>query len=198
MNTTTKSGDRRGQTTLDFAIAMGVFLLAIAFVFSFIPTLTAPFLDGDQELSAATDRTASHLAEGALGHPGKPFIAEEPCATALFDERSAPSSCGFEGATTREHLGLSDRIDVEVEMVRIYPDNPPGDRERLVCATSGGDILNKTDSICNVTYSIATDDTPDEERSVTVSRRVVSMQSCLFDNYEAGGACDVTLIVRMW
>lgn len=33
----------RGQTTQDFAIGIGIFLLAIAFVFAFVPTVITPF-----------------------------------------------------------------------------------------------------------------------------------------------------------
>ncbi|TYL37688.1 hypothetical protein CV102_15230 [Natronococcus pandeyae] len=52
----------RGQTTQDFAIGIGVFLLSIAFVFSYIPSLTTPFDSpaGGAE-TAQADRIADRL-----------------------------------------------------------------------------------------------------------------------------------------
>lgn len=198
MRITLNSTRERGQTTLDFAIAMGVFLLAVAFVFTFIPTMTAPFLDGDQELSAASDRTASHLADGGLGDPGTPYVVEEACATSLFNHTSHHEDCGFD-SDTRTHLGLSERLDVEVKIVRVYPIEEGSDRRQLVCRTADGDVSDeKTAGNCETTYKLSTDDTPDYDRSITVSRRVVSMEDCSFDNRDSGGPCDVTLIVRMW
>jgi len=75
----------RGQTVIDFAIAMGVFLVAVAFVFTFIPSLTTPFVEGNQDTSVTADRVASHLAEGALGDPADPFVVDEGCAEVFFD-----------------------------------------------------------------------------------------------------------------
>ncbi|SEH12245.1 hypothetical protein SAMN04487967_0720 [Natronorubrum sediminis] len=52
----------RGQTTQDFAIGIGVFILAIAFVFSFLPTILTPFdssASGGQ--TAQADRIADHI-----------------------------------------------------------------------------------------------------------------------------------------
>ena len=46
--------DSRAQSPLDFAIAMGIFLVAVTFVFTFIPSLTAPFVEGNQDRSANT------------------------------------------------------------------------------------------------------------------------------------------------
>ncbi|QCS43085.1 hypothetical protein [Natrinema versiforme] len=52
--------DRRGQTTQDFAIGIGVFLLAIAFVFSFLPTVVTPF---DSSISGAETAQADRIAD---------------------------------------------------------------------------------------------------------------------------------------
>lgn len=194
-NTTRRDTDR-AQTTLDFAIAMGVFLLAVAFVFTFIPTLTAPFLDGDQELSAASDRTASHLSEGALGHPDEPFVVTEECATAFFDSEDAPPACGFSGDDTRTHLGLSERIDVEVELVRV-----DGASEDRLCLTEDGDVgIDDGSTNCDVEYHVTTNEDQSGIDSTTVSRRVVSIAAddCGFADTEAGESCDATLRVTVW
>ena len=61
--------DTRAQTPLDFAIAMGIFLVAVTFVFTFIPSMTTPFVEGNQDRSVTADRVAGHLTEDALGSP---------------------------------------------------------------------------------------------------------------------------------
>ncbi|MFC6767584.1 DUF7287 family protein [Natrinema soli] len=50
----------RGQTTQDFAIGIGVFLLAIAFVFSFLPSVVTPF---DSSVSGAETAQADRIAD---------------------------------------------------------------------------------------------------------------------------------------
>ena len=53
--------DRRAQTALDFGVGAGVFLIALAFVLGFIPSMFEPFAgSGGVELAAA-DRTATYL-----------------------------------------------------------------------------------------------------------------------------------------
>ncbi|QSW98093.1 DUF7287 family protein [Haloterrigena alkaliphila] len=58
----------RGQTTQDFAVGIGVFILAIAFVFSFLPTMLTPFdssVTGGQTAQAdrIADRVVHNLSE---------------------------------------------------------------------------------------------------------------------------------------
>lgn len=191
--------DRRAQTTLDFAIAMGVFLLAIAFVFSFVPTFVAPFVDGGQEHSAASDRTASHLAEGAFADPNEPQIVHEECMTPFFaglNETEIPDSCGYEGNDTRAHLGVSNRSEVEVRMERVGDDSA-----ELLCSPDDADevvLANHED--CDedgVEYSNSTSGVASEDVSTTVARRTVTVDGddC---GFEDDGACDVTMYVEVW
>lgn len=52
----------RGQTTQDFAVGIGVFILAVAFVFSFLPSILTPFdssVTGGQ--TAQADRIADRV-----------------------------------------------------------------------------------------------------------------------------------------
>ncbi|WP_306057613.1 DUF7287 family protein [Natronococcus wangiae] len=68
----------RGQTTQDFAIGIGVFLLSIAFVFSYIPSLTTPFASptGDAE-TAQADRIADRLVHNISDSTGRNEIDGE-------------------------------------------------------------------------------------------------------------------------
>lgn len=189
----------RAQTTLDFAIAMGIFLLAIAFVFTFIPSLTGPFVGGNQDRSAVADRTASHLSEGALGDPNRPLIVEEPCTTAFFGNTDAPPECGGLGNHTddqpRKRLGLSEDIGFYIRLVQVNTSASGDDRYRTAClnATTGEVIHEEDGRTCDVSYEIGED--PGSASSVTVARRIVTVDNCDFEGAEA---CDATLLVEVY
>ncbi len=50
----------RGQTTQDFIVGIGVFILAVAFVFSFLPTMLTPF---DSSTSGGETAQADRIAD---------------------------------------------------------------------------------------------------------------------------------------
>lgn len=74
----------RAQTTLDFAIGMSVFLIAVTFVFSFIPGMLQPFTGSNEAKTVVADRVADSLAEGMLGDPSEPYILDRTCTIAFF------------------------------------------------------------------------------------------------------------------
>jgi len=185
---TTPRRSRRGQTTLDFAIAMGVFLLAVAFVFTFIPSLTAPFVDGNQEQTAVADRVASTLVEGSLAAPDEPYVLNVTCTTGFFNETnaSATDDCGYTNDTPdhRRRLGVSDRPSVNVSLVRVNASS----RERTpLCSddSEDGAVVNESSADCDVVYQVGGN--PGDGQSITVARRVVSINEK-----------DATLFVRVW
>ena len=191
----------RAQTTLDFAIAMGVFLVTVAFVFTFIPSLTAPFVDGDQDKSVTADRVASHLAEGGLGDPAEPFVVDDSCAEVFFDESTVdgdiPSTCGFSGDNLSERVGVNtDRLQVNVTIEQVNTtatSDDPFDRFRTVCIDSNGDV-NHTERASSCPNKFVIGETADADDSVVVARRIVTIPGCTFDTE----SCDVTLKVRVW
>jgi hypothetical protein len=115
----------RGQTTLDFAIGMSVFLIAVAFVFSFIPGMLQPFTGSNEAKTVVADRVADSLAEGMLGHPTEPYILDSDCTVAFFDPSDdntdndgsydyagngdVPGGCTFADVPMRDRLGLEGR-----------------------------------------------------------------------------------------
>ena len=139
------TGQDRAQTPLDFAIAMSIFLLAVTFVFTFIPSLTAPFVEGNQDKTVTADRVASHLAEGALGDPAEPFVVDDDCARPFFDESTddsdIPSTCGYSGVNLSERVGVNtDRLQVNVTIEQVNATASGDDRFRTVCIDSNGEI----------------------------------------------------------
>lgn len=168
--------NNRGQTVLDFAIAMGIFLLALAFVFTFIPSLTAPFVDGTQEQPSVSDRVASHLVEGGLADPNQPYVLDVECTRALFDEDteepldedvSISDGCdvNYDGDSTAEQVGVSDRLDVQLELAR---GDGSGDTETLYYEND--EIVTDSGEI-----ELIVGDDPTGDGSTTVARRVVSI-----------------------
>lgn len=99
---------RRGQTTLDFAIGMSLFLSVLIFIFLFIPGLLSPFSAGVQEETVTTDRVADGLAMGMLGSPQQPYVLDEHCTREFFAGNAPPSECGYEsGGSPEERVGLN-------------------------------------------------------------------------------------------
>jgi hypothetical protein len=58
--------DDKAQMTIDYAAGMGVFLIAVAFVFQFIYGLFIPFQSGSDEVVLAADRASTILVERLL------------------------------------------------------------------------------------------------------------------------------------
>ena len=191
------TGQDRAQTPLDFAIAMGIFLLAVTFVFTFIPSLTAPFVEGNQDKSVTADRVASHLAEGGLGDPAEPFVVDDSCAEVFFDESTVdgdiPSTCGFSGDELGERVGVdTDRLQVNVTIEQVNTTATGDDRFRTVCIDSNGDVSQASNASCTNKFVVG--ETADADDSVVVARRIVTIPGCTFDTE----SCDATLRVEVW
>jgi len=73
-------GRDRAQTTQDFAVGIGIFLLAVAFVFSYVPSLITPYTAATTAETAQADRITDEIVnETDLGHNHLDFsdFAEE-------------------------------------------------------------------------------------------------------------------------
>lgn len=200
----------RGQTTLDFAIAMGLFLLAVSFTFTFIPSLTAPFVEANQDDSVAADRVGSHLALGGLGDPDRPYTVEAACANAFFqdaDNDQFPDHCSFTASSAedryKQRVGLSDRHDLRIEMLHVNSTESGEDRFRQVCYDNDTDLVTHEEkggcTADDIDYAIGDDPTDDD--STTVAHRVVTVPGCDFGTDPYGAdiqTCDVTLRVIVW
>ncbi len=108
----------RAQTTVDFAIGVGLFLLVVAFVVAFVPTIFAPFQSTEGPQTA--DRIATSLSTDQLGDPAEPYVLNRTCTEGFFDQLNgggpAPSTCAFNtsATTTRELFALDRTRDVNV------------------------------------------------------------------------------------
>jgi len=76
---------RRGQTTLDFAFGMGIFLITVVFVISYAPTMFDPFAGGAGTQLIVADRAATTLSGDVLAaSTAEPGILSTGCVSAFF------------------------------------------------------------------------------------------------------------------
>lgn len=157
----------RGQTTLDFAIGVSVFVVVLLFVFTFVPGILAPFEATDEEAPVLSDRIANSLTHGILGSPEEPHILDRYCTVEFFKETEAPGECNYDGQTVEERLNVGFGRSVNVTI--------SDTQGELLCWDSDGDEPTLTDSCDGDTVLLATgDELPDREPTIT-SQRVVSL-----------------------
>lgn len=178
--------DGRGQTSLDFLIGVGVFMLTIAFVVGVIPGLTDPF-SGGQETPLVADRVASEVVEGMMVEPERSSVLNETCTYAFFgagpgdgDDCSLPFDASEDDLPTR--LGIDDRYSVNVTVER----NVAGGADREIRCTNG-ETTGRCGFLAGTETTLAIGPRPADRRSVVSSRRTAYLDGR-----------DVTVVVRVW
>lgn len=76
----------RGQTTIDFAIGISVFLVTVAFAFAFLPGVIAPFSEPGVADPATANRLADDLAADRLAAPDDPYRLDADDVEAYFSQ----------------------------------------------------------------------------------------------------------------
>lgn len=105
---------RRGQTTLDFAVGVSLFLGVIAFAFAFAPTMFAPFGSDTGVNSVVADRSADRLTADTLAaSPEDPSILDGSCTRSFFDG-SVPAPCRYNTTDLSDTLGVDATTQVNV------------------------------------------------------------------------------------
>lgn len=179
----------RAQTTIDFAIGAGVFLVAIAFIIAFMPAMFSPYLDGTQEETVAADRMAGQLSKGVLADPERPYLLDSACTVDFFNDSqtSPPPDCRFDQSVTdvREKLGVDDRFGLRVEL------REPGEAQEALCWNASAEaVVPEESGACDPDAGdtvFVTGDELTEVESVVVARRSITI-----DGREG------TLFVRVW
>lgn len=100
----------RGQTTLDFAVGVSLFLVTVAFVFSFTPTLVAPFTADDGALALTADRSATQLVSDELGDADTPYVLDDEAVSTFFSKAQGNQTY------VRERLGLDSSVGINVTL----------------------------------------------------------------------------------
>ena len=144
----------RAQTTIDFAIGVGLFLLVVAFVVAFVPTVFAPF--GSTEGPQTADRIATSLSTDRLGDPAEPYVLNRTCTEGFFDQLNggpaAPATCEFNASadSTVEAFALDRPRDVNVT-IREADGSIVDDGVRL----AAGPTPPETTSVASATRAVA-------------------------------------------
>ncbi len=178
--------DDRGQTTLDFAIGVSVFLAVLLFIFLFIPGILSPFTASAQDETVTSNRVADQLAKGTLASPEEPYVLDSYCTEAFFSG-SSPANCRFSSGSLTSQLGLgpgNQQVNVSLRGNL----TAGGDSQEVLCWDSTGDatgLVEQSDSECDTVLGRG-DPVPTSRPSVT-SVRVVTLDGE-----------DVTLFVEMW
>lgn len=161
----------RGQTTLDFATGVSVFLLTIVFVFVFVPGILTPFTQTAQEETVTTNRVADLVTKDLAASPSEPYILDGECAAALLSNAADPG-CGFSGSTLEARLDLGEFQSVNITLRGA----PNWNNEAVACWDSGENtVVNVSNATCD-TELRAGDVPPEGSDSVVTARRIVSIE----------------------
>lgn len=113
----------RGQTTLDFAVGMSIFLIAVAGVISFTPSLLEPFEGGGTEDTIVANRVASQLVEGTLTDPEQPFVLDKACTTAFFAPENSDGDPDNDAALNPAHDENLARDRFDISRANLWKDS---------------------------------------------------------------------------
>jgi hypothetical protein len=158
----------RGQTTIDYAIGIGLFLVAVAFVFLSLPSMFGPFNSADGDFLILADRSADQLtAELLVEDVTDPSVLNTTCTVEFFDNDTDTGNCRYDtdGADPATALGI-DRVGISAN-VTIRDD---ADRIRTIDGTD-----------------LAVGDAPGPNDNIAVARRAV-----LLDGEQS------RLVVKVW
>ncbi|KDS91866.1 hypothetical protein FK85_16830 [Halorubrum saccharovorum] len=163
--------ESRAQTPIDFAVGAGVFLLTLAFVIAFAPTLFDPFSVAETASPLVSDRVAAGVAGDLLAaSPAEPGVLSPACTVAFFESDAALGSDADCHPAVAESPATHFGIDGDVQVVIHAPDerNPSTSVSNLSITTRHGQF--------DVEPNRTTADPADAAaEDVTVSQRLVSI-----------------------
>lgn len=161
---------------------MGVFLLALTFVLTFVPGMLEPFAGGAQSETPAVNRVADDLTQRTLSNASAPYVLDEECTVGLFTA-GVPTGCNYDGTTLAERVGILERAPVNVT---VRGDVGTHENTVLCWDDSADALLERGNADCDTVLSGGSD--PAGSGGKTVSAQRVA----LLDGQ------DVTVEVVMW
>ncbi|MFP8953621.1 hypothetical protein ACLI4Z_11685 [Natrialbaceae archaeon A-arb3/5] len=165
----------RGQTTQDFVVGIGIFILAVAFVFTTVPSFVdIQSGDVDSGDSAQVERVASAILDNETVATNTPNELDGEA----FNETYVQSDINDEAlglrATDEQRF---DRVNVTVESINRSKEEPVN--------LSGGEPLVSGD--------------PYRDQSAVTATRIVTVTDIEEDEeYAIYDGAPVRLVVRMW
>lgn len=179
----------RGQTTLDFAFGVSIFLLSVIFVFAFVPSLFAPF-QTDQAKSLTANRVADTLAQDVLlsddPETMEPFVLDKACTDRFFAQLNG-SATGAQPPDCRFSTSASSVRDVAG--VRSVATGLQPTKQVNVTIEQYDSSGNR--AIVTFGERYAAGDVPVRPTDSTAARRIVSLS-------DGGTEYRLVLVVRIW
>lgn len=177
------TGRNRGQTVIDVLVGVGVFLIAVAFVFSFIPSMVDPFA-GDQEVTLVADRVADEVANGMMTDASTPSVLNETCTYTFFhDSYGNGANCALSYDDTETdlstRLGIDSTYSVNVTIQRNVSNGASPD---ILC-TDGTGVKQCSSGLDRLAIGPA----PAADGSVVATRRTRFIDGK-----------DVLVVVKLW
>ncbi|TKX75572.1 hypothetical protein EXE46_03755 [Halorubrum sp. GN11_10-6_MGM] len=181
-----RGADDRGQTVLDFVVGMSVFLVAVGFTFTFVPSLLEPYAVGEGATVIVAERGAARLAESSLAAPslaasGPAATLSHACSLAFFDgvdpeTASDESDCEWAANADDLHaeLGVSDRRGLNLTV------------------TQHGSVASLDAD--GATVAMRAGPAPPRDESVSAASRIVTIE----DPEERVGPETYRLTLRVW
>ena len=173
----------RAQTPIDFAVGAGVFLLTLAFVIAFVPTLFDPFSAASTASPVVSDRVAAGVTGDLLAaSPAEPGVLSPACTVAFLTANGTLGSEADCHPDVDENVATHFGIDGDVQVVIHAPDrrDPGTNASNLSIATRHGRFEVAPDrTTADPSDAVGAD--------ITVSQRLVSI-----------GGTQYRLTVRVW
>lgn len=153
--------DERGQTTQDFAVGIGIFLLAMAFVFSYVPTLLTPFSAGEGTAETAqADRIAATILEDYSDEANQLNVSEleDIDDDDLVEEFGLRSTDDGDIRVDRVNVTFESLNETETYGPSLGDDHEDADSTasagRIVTAEDHSDIEDGCDDDCDSAYRL--------------------------------------------
>lgn len=179
----------RGQTTMDFAVGMSLFVGVVLFVFLFVPGILDPFTVGAQDETVTSNRVADSLTQDLLNSPERPGVLAADCTAVFFEyanNADAVDVCGFDGEQLTDMVGVDRRQQVNVTVLGNVSAADTG--SDLLCWDDDAEALvERDDSPGDCTQVLRAGDRPYDNTDAVTASRVAAL---------AGE--DVTVRVEMW
>lgn len=184
-----EGNNSRGQTTLDFAIGISIFLAVVLFIFVFIPGILSPFTASAQDETVSADRVADRLSKGMLASPSEPHVLDEYCTKEFFNNEGTNTGCGFSNEQpVEQQVGVSGSFQNVNVTIRGNVSSATSDNDILCWDTDGGDTGVVEKPNCDSSdVPLTRGATPSSSASTVTSTRIVSLDGT-----------DVTMRVEVW
>jgi hypothetical protein len=141
--------DGRGQTLQDYVLAVGVFIIIVAFVLSYVPTFFSPYTSPIQsDQTAQSDRVAFQVASD-LKTSDSATQLNASRATEFFSPAAGPT----DGDDLRARYGLASttRVNVTLHTIESLPDPTVGDRYRDRAVAASAHVFTDGGNVCQPT-----------------------------------------------